>query len=55
MAHKNMVFLWYDGSALDAARFHTETFPGSTVGAVLRAPGDYPSGKQGDVLTLEFT
>jgi predicted 3-demethylubiquinone-9 3-methyltransferase (glyoxalase superfamily) len=55
MAHKNTVFLWYDGSALDAARFYSETFPDSTVGAVLRAPGDYPSGKQGDVLTVEFT
>jgi len=51
----NSIFLWYDGTALDAARFYAETFPASTVGAVLRAPGDYPNGKQGDVLTVEFT
>ncbi len=55
MGHKNTIFLWYDGTALDAARFYAETFPDSTVGAVVRAPGDYPSGKQGDVLTVEFT
>jgi len=54
MAATNTVFLWYDGAALDAARFYAETFPASTVGAVLRAPGDYPNGKQGDVLTVEF-
>jgi predicted 3-demethylubiquinone-9 3-methyltransferase (glyoxalase superfamily) len=55
MAATNTIFLWYDGTALDAARFYAETFPASTVGAVLRAPGDYPNGKQGDVLTVEFT
>jgi predicted 3-demethylubiquinone-9 3-methyltransferase (glyoxalase superfamily) len=55
MAATNTIFLWYDGTALDAARFYAETFPASTVGAVLRAPGDYPEGKQGDVLTVEFT
>ncbi len=55
MASKNTICLWYDGAALDAARFYAEIFPDSTVGAVLRAPGDYPSGKQGDVLTVEFT
>ena len=54
MAATNTIFLWYDGTALDAARFYAETFPASTVGAVLRAPGDYPNGKQGDVLTVEF-
>ncbi len=54
MAPTNTIFLWYDGAALDAARFYAETFPASTVGAVLRAPGDYPNGKQGDVLTVEF-
>jgi predicted 3-demethylubiquinone-9 3-methyltransferase (glyoxalase superfamily) len=52
---KNTICLWYDGSALDAAKFYAETFPDSAVGAVHRAPGDYPSGKQGDVLTVEFT
>ena len=55
MIHKNTICLWYEGGALDAARFYAETFPDSTVGAVHRAPGDYPSGKQGDVLTVEFT
>ena len=52
---RNTVCLWYDGSAEEAARFYAETFPDSFVGAVHRAPGDYPSGKQGDVLTVEFT
>ena len=55
MASKNTICLWYDGDALDAARFYAETFPDSNVGAVHRAPGDYPSGKQGAVLTVEFT
>ena len=55
MASKNTICLWYEGAALDAARFYAETFPGSTVGAVLRAPGDYPNGQQGNVLTVEFT
>ena len=52
---KNMICLWYDGNAEDAARFYAETFPDSAVTAVHRAPGDYPAGKQGDVLTVEFT
>src|SRR5688572_2035508 len=52
---KNTVCLWYDGDAEDAARFYAETFPDSSVGAVHRAPGDFPSGKKGDVLTVEFT
>ena len=55
MVKKNTICLWYDGTALDAARFYAETFPDSAVGAVMRAPGDYPDGKQGDVLTVEFT
>jgi 2-polyprenyl-6-hydroxyphenyl methylase/3-demethylubiquinone-9 3-methyltransferase len=55
MVSKNMICLWYDGNALDAAKFYAETFPDSAVGAILRAPGDYPMGKQGDVLTVEFT
>jgi 2-polyprenyl-6-hydroxyphenyl methylase/3-demethylubiquinone-9 3-methyltransferase len=55
MTSKNTICLWYDGTALDAARFYAETFPASTVGRVMRAPGDYPSGSQGDVLTVEFT
>jgi predicted 3-demethylubiquinone-9 3-methyltransferase (glyoxalase superfamily) len=52
---KNTICLWYDGGAEEAARFYAETFPDSAVGTVLRAPGDYPSGKKGDVLTVEFT
>lgn len=55
MPSKNAICLWYDGTAEDAARFYAKTFPDSAVGAVLRAPGDYPAGKQGDVLTVEFT
>lgn len=55
MVSKNTIFLWYDGGALDAARFYAEIFPDSAVGAVLRAPGDYPAGKRGDVLTVEFS
>lgn len=54
MTSKNTICLWYDGTALEAATFYAETFPDSAVGAVHRAPGDYPSGKQGDVLTVEF-
>jgi 2-polyprenyl-6-hydroxyphenyl methylase/3-demethylubiquinone-9 3-methyltransferase len=52
---KNVVCLWYDGTAEEAARFYAQTFPDSTVTAVHRAPGDYPDGKQGQVLTVEFT
>ncbi|WP_242163586.1 VOC family protein [Lysobacter sp. M15] len=52
---KNTICLWYDGTALDAANFYAETFPDSAVTAVHRAPGDYPDGKQGDILTVEFT
>lgn len=55
MTNKNTICLWYDGTALEAATFYAETFPDSAVGAVHRAPGDYPSGRQGDVLTVEFT
>jgi 2-polyprenyl-6-hydroxyphenyl methylase/3-demethylubiquinone-9 3-methyltransferase len=55
MANKNTICLWYDGDALDAAEFYAETFPDSAVTAVHHAPGDYPAGKQGDVLTVEFT
>ncbi len=52
---KNTICLWYDGGAEEAARFYAATFPDSALGRVHRAPGDYPSGKQGDVLTVEFT
>ena len=52
---KNLICLWYDKDALDAARFYAATFPDSHVGAIYKAPSDYPSGKAGDVLTVEFT
>jgi len=52
---KNTICLWYDRDAEEAARFYARTFPDSSVGAVHRAPNDYPSGKKGDVLTVEFT
>ncbi len=55
MASKNTICLWYDGTAEDAARFYAETIPDSAVGAVMRAPGDFPDGTQGDALTVEFT
>ena len=52
---KNTICLWYDRDAEEAARFYASIFPNSSVGAVLRAPGDFPDGRQGDVLTVEFT
>jgi predicted 3-demethylubiquinone-9 3-methyltransferase (glyoxalase superfamily) len=55
MIPKNTICLWFDGTALDAANFYAATFPDSEVRAVHRAPGDYPSGKEGDVLTVDFT
>jgi predicted 3-demethylubiquinone-9 3-methyltransferase (glyoxalase superfamily) len=51
---KNTICLWYDKDAEAAARFYAEVFPDSSVGAVHRAPADYPSGKAGDVLTVDF-
>ncbi len=51
---KNTICLWYDRDAEEAARFYAKTFPDSSVGAVNYAPGDYPSGEQGGVLTVEF-
>jgi predicted 3-demethylubiquinone-9 3-methyltransferase (glyoxalase superfamily) len=51
----NTICLWFDGTAGDAARFSAKTFPDSAVEAVHRAPGDFPSGKKGDALTVEFT
>lgn len=52
---KNTICLWYDKDALDAARFYAATFPDSEISAVMHAPGDYPSGHEGDVLTVQFT
>jgi predicted 3-demethylubiquinone-9 3-methyltransferase (glyoxalase superfamily) len=52
---KNTICLWYDKDAEAAARFYAAIFPDSAVGAIHRAPSDYPSGKAGDVLVVEFT
>ena len=52
---KNTICLWYNGAAEEAARFYAATFPDSAVRAVHRAPSDYPSGKAGDVLVVDFT
>ena len=55
MTRKNTICLWYDGNAKEAARFYASVFPDSRVTAVHTAPGDYPDGKKGDELTVEFT
>jgi predicted 3-demethylubiquinone-9 3-methyltransferase (glyoxalase superfamily) len=55
MLAKNTICLWYKGDALEAAEFYAKTFPDSRVDAVHLAPSDYPSGKEGDVLTVQFT
>jgi predicted 3-demethylubiquinone-9 3-methyltransferase (glyoxalase superfamily) len=55
MKPKNMICLWYDKDALEAARFYAATFPDSEVVAVHEAPSDFPGGQKGDVLTVEFT
>lgn len=55
MTSKNTICLWYDRDALEAATFYAKTFPDSAVLAVHHAPGDYPSGQQGDVLTVAFS
>ena len=54
-AAKNTICIWYDKDAEAAAHFYASIFPDTHVNAVFRAPGDYPSGKQGDVLTVDFT
>lgn len=53
--NKNTLCLWYNGTALEAATFYAKTFPDSIVKAIHHAPGDFPAGKQGDVLTVDFT
>ena len=55
MTSKNTICLWYEGDALEAATFYARTFPESAVTARHYAPGDNPSGKEGDLLTVEFT
>ena len=53
--NKNTICLWYDRDAEGAANFYAKTFPDSSVGKVFRAPSEFPGGKEGDVLTVEFT
>jgi 2-polyprenyl-6-hydroxyphenyl methylase/3-demethylubiquinone-9 3-methyltransferase len=55
MIPKNTICLWYDGAALEAATFYAATFPDSAVGRVMHAPGNFSSGQQGDILTVQFT
>ena len=55
MIPKDTICLWFDKGAQDAAKFYAATFPDSNVGAIFHAPGDFPDGKKGDVLTVEFT
>lgn len=52
---KNTICLWFNNDAEEAANFYASIFPDSHVRAVYRAPGDYPSGKEGNVLTVDFT
>ncbi|WP_375397812.1 VOC family protein [uncultured Sphingomonas sp.] len=52
---RNTICLWYDGTAEEAATYYASVFPDSAVTAVHRAPGDYPAGQEGDVLTVQFT
>ena len=54
MVPKNTICLWYDTGALEAAQFYAATFPDSSVGGVHRAPSDFPSGKEGQILTVDF-
>ena len=55
MTPKNTICLWFDNDAESAARFYAATFPDSKVTAVHKAPSDFPSGKAGDILTVNFT
>lgn len=55
MDDRMLTVLWYDGDAEQAARFYAETFPDSSVGSIMRAPSDYPGGRKGDPLTVDFT
>jgi 2-polyprenyl-6-hydroxyphenyl methylase/3-demethylubiquinone-9 3-methyltransferase len=55
MSSKNTICLWFNGDAEEAAQFYAKTFPESAVGKIHRAPGDYPDGKEGGVILVEFT
>jgi predicted 3-demethylubiquinone-9 3-methyltransferase (glyoxalase superfamily) len=54
LMNKNTICLWFERNAEEAARFYTGLFPQSSLGAIHRAPSDYPDGKAGDILTVEF-
>ena len=53
--NKSTVCIWFDKDAEEAARFYAHIFPDTRIGRIMRAPGDYPCGRQGDALTVEFT
>lgn len=55
MTPKNTICLWFDKDAENAAKFYAATFPDSKLGNIFHAPSDFPDGKEGDVLTVEFT
>jgi predicted 3-demethylubiquinone-9 3-methyltransferase (glyoxalase superfamily) len=55
MSDKLRTVLWFDGDAEEAARFYADTFPDSAVGEIFYAPSDFPGGKRGDALTVDFT
>ena len=55
MADGLITVLWFDGDAEEAAQFYAATFPDSSVGQLFRAPSDFPGGKAGDALTVDFT
>lgn len=55
MNKKNVICLWYNHDAEEAAHFYAKTFPDSELGKIFKAPADFPGGKKGDVLTVEFT
>lgn len=55
MTSKNTICLWFDKNAEEAARFYASVFPNSAVTAVHQAPADFPDGKAGEILTVEFT
>jgi len=55
MIHKNTICIWFDKDAANAAEFYAQTFPNSSLGDIMRAPSDFPGGKEGDLLTVEFT
>lgn len=55
MTHKNTICLWYEKDAEGAAEFYASIFPDTSVQNIFKAPSDFPGGKAGDVLTVQFT